>query len=272
MEWSAEDSAALDAAVFEQGFCHRLEKSGSKSHFAQQVQDAVVRLGFTDFCFLRMEGVGDMAGRLMSLPTSMLQTYHDNIYYEQDYAWQCLQCRDEPMYCSPIYRWAMEAPFETADINRNRAIYQLFKGYGYHDGYCIPLSSVAGDKKRAVFSIFARDMPVIRFQDRVEENEATLRLLGRGIDFVTATRFPEYFKGNRASRSVPMTEASLQVLSVMTNKDLTIRQTAEELSVSLDTVARHLIAIKREFGVRTLERAVSLAMQKGLIKITRMGR
>lgn len=248
---------------FEMGFLHELSKSKDPFDLKKRILKLVRRLGFSDYGFIHIENSSETGGLLLTNPSAQLKSYYDGGFHEHDLMMSYVNSNTSPIFLSQVYDFVTDAEYDVELFARNREIYRLNQSYGYFDYYTIPMLS-CNDNGKVLFTITQKNLNSIEFQTKITPFKSTLRLLAEVIDHICATKFHDFFVG----QEIPLTNIRsrpLQVLDTLANKDISIKQVADELNISVYTVNQHLAAARKAFAAKTTIGAIRNAVLAGLI-------
>ncbi len=247
------------------GFYADLSKAENCEELKSLILEKVNHLGFFHFSFVRLSYSNGDPGLLSTIPKELTQSYYNEALFKHDMLLSYASLNTAPIYRSYIDRHAfLNMPIRTEASIANENIFQLNKSYGLYDYYCVFSKSHNGLGK-AMLSVSIEGMNPIDFHKKVSGSETTLQLLCEAIDYVAIRKFPEYFLSPKEDCNVKINSRPLQVLNTLANSDMTVKQVASALSISIDTVNQHLITAKKALGTHTNIGAIKKAVLMGLI-------
>lgn len=232
--------------------------------FARRIRNSVERLGFSDFSYHRVECNSSAEVCMYTTPKRLAE------YYDGEGAWLydpvLLHCatKDEPIFRSTVNRYIEHAPFSSEGFARILKLRDYTADLGFFDYYHRSLRTTNGNGN-AVLSVTARNMQINEFHSKIAKQVEKLGLLARVIDYVGSLKFPHNFMNNNESRDVVISPRPLVLLHVLAKSDLTVSQAADQLSISVSSVNKHVAALKQAFGAKTLWGALYKATKAGLI-------
>jgi DNA-binding NarL/FixJ family response regulator len=104
------------------------------------------------------------------------------------------------------------------------------------------------------------------FQRQIAKHEQDLNQLAQAIDYVGTRKFPESFLNSKENSQITVTPKPLQLLNTLAKDNITLKNAASQLSISLDTANKHIANIKRALGANTQAAAVYRAIKEELIE------
>ena len=263
----AEDDAGIAATIDQIAFYRDLTSARDMSDFMTRILKVVNRLGFSDYSFARLALQEDVERPVTTLPEEMPKNYREEAFYEHDMLLDYVAGGNTaPLFQSQIGKSIDQAPFLTETYIRNRDIFKLNWSFGYNDSYLIPMLAHS-DSGPVLFSITSKDMKGEEFQRRTNLCKPILHLLGEAVDYIGTTKFPRFFLGHADQRDIVITPRPLLLLSALARDDLTLKEAAEKLGISVDTANKHIAAAKRALGVNTQAAAIYGAIKEGLINV-----
>jgi hypothetical protein len=248
----------------ELGWYKFFAESSDVLEFARRIRNGVERLGFSDFSYHRVECKSSADVCMYTTPKRLAE------YYDGEGAWQydpvLLHCatKDQPIFRSTVNHYIEHAPFANEAFARILKLRDYTSGLGFFDYYHRSLRTTNGNGN-AVLSITARNMRISEFHSKIAKQVEELSLLARVIDYVGSLKFPQHFMDTSESRDVVISPRPLVLLHVLAKSDLTVSQAADQLSISISSVNKHVAALKQAFGAKTLWGALYKATKAGLI-------
>jgi len=267
---SAATEAALDLALSEvsltteYGYYIELSSAKDVGDFKQKIDNAVKRLGFSDFAFVRL--AGEDSGKLITVAQPLMDAYYKAGLYEKDMAVQHAAQDVQHFFRSTINEYLFQMPFTCDHTRCMREADDLNRSFGYYDFYNIP-SKAKNGCGHVVLSVTRRGMPPAALKRKVKECYSDLQLLCDAIDFVSTRKFPGELLGaeREQPRDIKINPRPLVVLDMLANNDLNITEVAAELDINVVTANRHLQAARRAFGVKTNHAAIKQGILNKLI-------
>ncbi len=259
-----DDLSDADLAA-EYGYYAELSSAKDSREFKKKISDAVERLGFSEFTFVRLNGAED-SGELITVAREFIDAYYNAGLYEYDLGMLYAKNNVRPIFRSTISEYASTTPFDFGHKHCMREIDELNRSFGYYDFYNIPAKANNGDGL-VLFSVTQRGLLPIDFKRKVRECYLDLELLCEAIDFVSTHKFADELIGEekRQARSISINPRPLHVLDMLANNDMNITQVADALGINVVTANRHLQAARRAFGVKTNHAAIRQAILNKLI-------
>lgn len=261
------DDDLSDASLAaEYGYYVELSSAKDIGDFKQKIDDAVKRLGFSEYAFVRLASSED-SGELISVTPELLDAYYKEGLYEYDLALQHASEHTRPIFRSAINEYVFQAPFNCEHTRCMREADELNKSFGYYDFYNVPAKAQNGNG-HVLLSVTHRGMNPAELKRKVQECYSDLELLCDAIDFVSTRKFPGELLGDEKceARVITINPRPLLVLDMLANSDLNITQVAGELGINVVTANRHLQAVRKAFGVRTNYAAIRQGILNKLIE------
>lgn len=253
----------------ELGFYAELSKAKNIADLKRRIMAIVQRLGFSDFAFVRMEAIEvelcpDDSEKLLTHPKEQMDDYSNENFFEFDMQIAYAKENVTPIFMSQIYGYAYKAPFQTELLRRNQEIYTINKKYGYLDCYCIPIEACDG-RGNVLLGVSQKNLDPIEFQAKIIPCKLKLKYLCESIDHICTHKFPEYYVDQNEAAITNIRPRALEVLDTLANLDVSIKQVADRLEISIDTVNQHLAVARKALGVKTTIGAIRTAVLDGLI-------
>lgn len=258
------DATSVSRSVFKIRFYKVLSISRNFDEFSTKIKKILEDLGFGEYAFTRTSVTGEIPRPIITMPDAMNDIYFREGFYEHDLTLQCAMSDNGPIFHSVIEEYVNKVPFVTDAIKQNREIFKLLKSFGYIDFYFIPLGAHNGNG-RVLLSVATRDESAVNFRTRVENCKETLHLLAEAIDYVGTRKFPSFFLCESDNKDIIITPKPLILLNILAQEDLTLRQTANKLCISIHTADKHISAVKKALGAHTIHGAIYKAIKAGLI-------
>ena len=253
----------LEAAY---GYYVELSSARDVGDFKRRIGDAVRRLGFSEYAFVRLASSEDIR-ELISVEDGLLDAYRNGGYYEHDLALQYANDYARPIFRSTINEFAFQAPVDCDHTRCMREVNELNKSFGYYDFYNVPANAKNGNG-HVLLSVTGRGLTPFQLKGKVEASYADLQLLCEAIDYVSTRKFPGELLGEekQEARVIVINPRPLLVLDMLANSDLNITQVADKLGVNVVTANRHLHAVRKAFDVKTNYAAIRQAILNKLIE------
>ncbi len=254
------------ALTTEYGYYVELSAAKDVGDFKRRIDNAIKRLGFSDFAFVRLAAAED-SGELITVNPALMDAYYKAGLYENDMAIQHAAQDVQHFFRSTINEYVFQIPF-TCDLTRSmRQTDELNRSFGYYDYYNVPSKAKNGNGN-VVLSVTRRGMMPAALKRKVKDCYSDLQLLCDAIDYISMTKFPDDLLGpdDQQPREVKINPRPLLVLDMLANRDLNITEVAGELGINVVTANRHLQAARKAFGVRTNHAAIKQGVLNKLIK------
>lgn len=234
--------------------------------FKQKIEDAVRRLGFSEYAFVRLASVED-SKQLQSHTPALFDAYFNAGLDEHDLVTPHVMEKTSPIFRSEFTENVSHADFECDHTRCMRDILEVNKSFGYFDFYLAPAKAKNG-KGNVLLSIGEKRLSPFELKSKVKKVFMDLKLLCEAIDHVSTRKFPGELLGKEKQepREIVINPRPLVVLDMLANNDLNITQVAEELGINVVTANRHLQAARKAFDVKTNYAAIRQAVQSKLIQ------
>ena len=233
----------------------------------QRIYRAISSLGISDYIFLRLKrywhGESNF-GLMHSMPEELVRVYCDEKMYHVDLMIPYAQSNSQPIFASQLYGYLENAPFEIELTQRNRAITQLYKRYGYYDQLLLPMPASNGSGN-VLLSVLIGNLGAAEFQSAVNPIIPELRCMCKAIDTITTTQFGTTFIG-KDDNADALSPKQLSVLTLLANNDLSISELAKQLNISPITAHQHVAAARQALGVSTNIAAIKKLVSLGIIE------
>lgn len=249
-------------------YAYYIDLSSAKDigDFKRRIENAIKRLGFSEYSFIRLATLED-SGELRTIAPALIKSYYDAGLYEYDLTLQHANERATPFFRSTINDYVSHSPFTCDHTRCMRDVTELNKSFGYHDFYNVPVKAKNGNGL-VLLTVTQRGLPPAALKRKVQECRPDLQLLCDAIDFVATRKFPDQLLGEekREAGVIVINPKPLRVLDMLANNDLNITQVAVELNVNVVTANRHLHAVRKAFGVKTNYAAIKQGILNRLIE------
>lgn len=252
---------------YEFGYYVELSETNSVLEFKDKILSIVQGLGFSDFAFMRLH-CGDIDSRLLlTTPADMLASYFGGGFMKYDMMLPYAEQKLDPVYCSEVFAYAADSPFQNDTTRAMREIFELNKSYGFYDFYNIPMKARNGEGN-VLFSVTVRGSTPTDIKRIVDRCHMALTLLCEAIDFVVTQKFSDDLIGEKMDRplDISINPRPLRVLETLANNDFNIIQVADHLNISAVTANKHLETARKALGVRTNYSAIKKAVLNGLFE------
>lgn len=198
------------------------------------------------------KGKVDSKGAVLytTLHSAVLDEYEEQKFAEFDPLFELTTTR-----YLPFSRSSLEGVYASSPMNKE--IWELAKRHAIGDALIFPITTV--DFSRGVV-IFCKDRPD-DFQRRVAEHQALLHQLALAM----MARSVELGFGRPACEDAPLTPREIECLQLCA-LGKTYQEIADSLAISERTVRFHMNNIWSKLGVERRSRAVTRAVQQGLIR------
>ena len=166
---------------YEFGYYAELSSTKNVIEFKNKILSIVQGLGFSDFAFMRVH-CGDIDSRLLlTTPADLLASYFGDDFMKYDMMLPYAEQKLDPVYCSEVFAYAADSPFQNETTRAMKAIFELNKSYGFHDFYNIPMKARNGEGN-VLFSVTVRGHSPTDVKRIVDECHMALTLLCEAID------------------------------------------------------------------------------------------
>lgn len=239
-----------------------LKSTQSPQALKEETLKILNNIGFSDFDLSLLSYDSPANSLASTLPVGLNETYCQEGMYEYDVALECLLQNPGPIFFSDIYKYLAAFPYSSVRNQKNKLIHELMINYGYADGYCIP-TQVKGSSDKLTFFVLAKDESSANIKSLAKEERAKLNHLINTFSFLMAQ--PKILRGFTSDSRPVLTTRQREVLNALANFARTNQEVAEQLGITVRTVAKHVEDIKLSLGARSIPNAVSLAIGYGLI-------
>lgn len=262
--FEAPPAASMENDIYEIQYYWDLARVNTIGELNEKILNIVNKLGFSDFTFCRLGGPPTLEHKMLTTLDEVIALYEQEAFYECDIMLKHIESRTTPLYMSVVEKYMSKLPFEPDIFRRNHDMIRLCNYYGFNDFYGIPMISYDGEGKVSL-GVSTKGLFEDDFIKLVEKNKEELRLLVKAIDYVGTRKFPEFFIGTKESPQVVISPRPLQLLTVMAQQNLQLKQAADVLCIGIDTANKHMAAVKQALGANTPASAVYRAIKEGLI-------
>jgi len=229
---------------------------------------AITPLGFTD-CTLFVVPYEPAMSPPQCLSTSsseLYQHYAREVFANDDMLLQHARSSSIPVFMSRVEQYLSLSPLEIPLLQRNQSLFRLFRCAGFSDLYCVPVTSTSGNDRYAV--LFATQYESQEnFKKSVVKHRKLLHSLAEHLcDSAQITHRSNTPKRGKAHESVTLTSRPRQLLEIMAKHNLTLKESALSMGISLDTANKHVASIKQALNARTTASAVYKGLLAGIIE------
>lgn len=246
-------------------FFWELARAKDIGEFNQRILSIIGRFGLTDFAFGRLNNLGTQTGSLHTTHKEFLRVYEAEDFHPYNLVVKHGTVATTPIFTSTVEHYINDSPFETEIFKRNHALIRLCKCYGYYDFYNIPVKAFNGNGN-VMLSVSIKKMESPTFQRQITRYEKDLEQLTHAIDYVGTRKFPASFLNSKEHSDITLTPKPLQLLNTLAKDNVTLKNAATQLGISLDTANKHIANIKNALGANTQAAAVYRAIKEGLIE------
>ena len=147
-----------DNLTAEYSFYVELSSAKDVRGFKRKIGTAVERLGFSEYAFVRLNGLVD-AELLISVDPTLVKTYFNHGLHEADLVLQHA-CEEniQPFFRSVVNEYVFKIPCSCPKTRCMRAADKLNRNYGYFDYYNIP-AKAKKVRGQVLFSVTERGRP-----------------------------------------------------------------------------------------------------------------
>lgn len=259
---SMEDASALYNCHVE---LYQKILNSTADRIVDDITSVIASMGFTDFVFGRLSEKALSSGKILTSRAGLLALYRQERFFLHDIVLQHAKNTTQPIFLSTVERYLKSAPFDAELVSRNLRTMAFYNRHGYSDLYYIPFDIDKGGKKRLVFSVASRDEKPANFQNKVKQATPALQLLVEFIGFVCSTRFPDILFSGKTAQDILITPKPLRLLEVLAKQNVTLKDAAAKLCITLNTANKHIAAVKHALGANTQGAAVYRAIKEGII-------
>lgn len=251
-------------SVRELQFYWQLAGAKDVPEFMNRILAVLGKFGYSDFAFGRVSARAGTAGNLATSLDEVLKLYQAEEFYLHDMILQHCEVSNKPIFMSTLEEYLNHAPFNTMQIERNLELIKFCKSNGYNDYYSIPFQSHRGEGN-VMLAVSSAGMSQADFRRKTADARPTLHLLADAIDYIGVTKFADFFATRGNGRNIIITPKPLRLLNALAKNNITLKEAASKLCISLDTAHKHITAAKSALGANTQAAAVYLAIKEGLI-------
>ncbi len=261
-----ENNPSDEHLISEYGYYVELSSARDIGEFKRKIDNAVKRLGFSEYAFVRLENTED-PGELISVTSDLTAAYYKAGLHEFDLALKHAYEHAQPVFRSTINEYIFQAPFNCEYTRCMHEADKLNRSFGYYDFYNIPSKAMNGSG-HVLLSVTHRGLPPTALKRKVRDCYSDLQLLCDAIDFVSTRKFPDELlcEKKEDAHVIAINPRPLLVLDMLANSDLNITQVAAKLGINVVTANRHLQAARKAFGVKTNHAAIRQGILHKLIE------
>ena len=263
---SDENDDALFARLKRERQLYREFNNAEDPHdLRQRVLTELNRLGFSEYSFLRLNRVQNPAGGDALIPTELLSSYSDQTAQQCGLMLRASFNSTRNRHLSALFYCVASATTTTLHISGDQ--YVLIVGNDGAGCFLIMVGQPAGNRYLWSSGPDQHQQPPdsCDFQQRVARNQYALSLLATTIEAVGTNRFPCLFKREPDAGGAAVTPRPLRLLNTLAKRDATLREAADHLCLSTDTINKHVAAAKSALGTNTLTGTLWKDLKAGLM-------
>lgn len=256
------DEISLLSPVVETELVDYLSRSPNIDDFAKRVLGLLNPLGIHAFWHVDLQSVIDVLDIFGMYPATLTRQYAREEFYRDDLILRHMMVSDKPVFESRVYEYLAAAPIESEILERNLQILELKRQQGLAQVFSIP---IANGLRRTVFSVSTKSADRETFEGSILRNICALLTLAKSMDAVGRRKFSTHFHGDNAKVHIPITSRALQLLDLLARKELSLKEAAAVLDISISTANQLIASARSAFGVHTTTGAVVAAIRAGYI-------
>ncbi len=246
--------------------CNELRRVQDVHGLRRNILRVLGEWGFSDFCYQPL-GVGTEKGTgagveadLVTVTPAQLDIYRAEAFSEHDIFLQYIYSNTHPIYLSSFEEFLSAASFTTDYLHYNRELIRMIKSFGYRDWYIMPLHGFKWGP--AVFSVSIKNADATTIHHKVAMVRRELQAFGQAIDEVYSAKFHSSLMLKNTLNPRPA-----QVLQELASGScVSLRAISNKLCISIDTVNQHIATAKSCLGATSTYHAISIALERGLIR------
>lgn len=224
-----------------------------------RIATVLSRLGFAEYSFLRLNAV---SGTEALVPTGLLASYRDKAFLCGGLMLRAESDNTRNRHLSALYHFVASAP---ADLLCQHSGQYVFIVGSSNEGYYLALVGSPSVSRFISMSPLRQKADTQSFRQHIECHQYALDLLAIMIEAVGGSNFPDLFDVDKKEAQVTITPRPLRLLNILAKRDVTLRQAADILCLSPDTINKHVAAAKAALGTTTLPGTLWKAVGEGLI-------
>lgn len=233
----------------------------SVSELKEKINTIVQKLGFSDFFFTVLNQRD--TGILTTFPEEIYKHHLSGASAKNNLLLQHAGKSLAPIYLSSVIEYAQNTPFDTDIFNSCFQFDKALNTFEFHDCYSIARpSKIEGN--HAVLIITNKGTQRCDFKTKIEHYKPILHLLCEAISVIGTITFPTYFS-SFSTQYTAITPKPLRLLNTLAKDNITLKEAAKRLCISLDTANKHIAAAKAALGANTQAAAIYRAIKAGLI-------
>ncbi|TQV69861.1 hypothetical protein FKG94_22170 [Exilibacterium tricleocarpae] len=256
-----EDEALFAQLQMERKLYRLLNSCDTREAMARQVTGILTHLGFAEYSFVRLDVLQRDEGNQALMPKMILSSHGGEKFESGGMILQATADDPRARHLSMLYHFIASLPANGLENRGGR--YMLIISAG--DAGCYITHSGTPKKGRYLSICSPEDRAEDIFRQHVANNQQTLDLLVNSIEGVGIKKFPQVFEANKKSTAAKINPRPLRLLNTLAKKDVTLRQAADLLHLSTDTINKHVAAAKTALGTTTIAGTVWKAIKEGLI-------
>ncbi|TQV69866.1 hypothetical protein FKG94_22195 [Exilibacterium tricleocarpae] len=261
------DSDENDEALFarlkrERQLYRQFSSADTPAELRRRLQEEVAQLGFSEYAFLRLDRVATPAASEALMPTELLSSCSERVAQRCGLMLQAGIADARNRHLSALFHWVAAAETDARAIKNHQSV--LIVG-AQGAGYYLVITGRPGANGYLWMSGPGQARDTDAFHQRVENNQYALNLLATTIEAVGTSKFPTLFRHQNRGQANTITPRPLRLLNTLAKRDATLREAADRLCLSTDTINKHVAAAKATLGTNTLAGTLWQALQAGLI-------
>jgi DNA-binding CsgD family transcriptional regulator len=258
----ARSAISFEVLLTEREVAAYLALSTTINEFTKRIRGLLNPLGIHSFWHTNLKSIVDVLDVFGIYPTELTRQYAKEEFYRDDLILRHLMVSDKPIFDSHVYQYLDLAPIGGGLLERNLQILKLKRQHGLRQVFSIPIVNA---DQRAVFSVSTRGYDQETFESAILRNICSLLTLAKAVNTVGHQKFSNRFHGDKVKIYIPVSVRSLQLLEVLAKKELSLKEAATVLGISISTANQLIASAKNAFGVRSAMGAVVAAIRAGYI-------
>lgn len=257
-----DDEALLAQLKLERKLFHDLYASESPADLSARVATALRKWGFADFTFLRLDPLAAKGRDTGAMPKPLLSSYRGDGDDAMGHILVRATAGDpKTQHRALLYQFIASLPAGSGDTELQ---YVLIVSADHANAYIAP--SGFADRGRYIGVSQLLEGPGERDQRRrITEHQRNIQLLADMIESIGREKFAALFKRKEYSKSAIIQRRPRALLDILAKKDVTLREAADLLQLSPDTINKHVASAKAALGTTTLSGTIWKAVNEGLI-------
>ena len=255
-----DDDAFYERVRFERGLHRALEACNSEKAFVKTIAKIINALGYTNYSFVRLHSANNLSGRHALIPEGLFTSYDETAKRNSGVMFQAEGNSIYHQHLSLVYHFIASLAAGSDLFRTNNQQYLLLASTttSYNIALC-------GFPQHSCQYCFRRRGTRTDTPPSFNGMVGPIDILASAIEVMGNREFPMLFR-TRGNRALHIKKPPRRLLNTLAHEDTTMREAANILHLSIDTINKHIAQAKAVLGTKTLAGTMWMAIQHGLIE------